>query len=205
MRIYILGALLFSHLLLQSQDNPGKVSFGLRSTISMFNHGENTIGRGIGGQFRVQLLDRLNTEWFADYLPGTLSPNANRRDYHIGWSVMYYLKEHDHFKKSFLPYVLAGHCFDYTRINVRDDVNLNVSYQDPSFRWTSAIQAGLGTHYNITQRFDISLSAQYMMHFGKHLHLEESGNDITIFREDHGGIEGHLLATLSMNYKFGSR
>jgi hypothetical protein len=205
MRFIVLGILLLSHVFLQGQDNPGKVSFGLRSTISMFNHGENTVGRGVGGQFRIQLLDRLNTEWFADYLPGTLSANANRRDYHIGWSVMYYLKDHDQFKRSFLPYILAGHCFDYTRINVHNGGNFNVAYQDPNFRWTSAIQAGLGSHYNITQRLDLSLSAQYMMHFGKHLHLEESGNDITIYREDHGGIEGHLLVTLSMNYKFGSR
>ena len=32
-------------------------------------------------------------------------------------------------------------------------------------RWGSAVQAGLGIHFNLTSRFDISLMSQYMIHF----------------------------------------
>ncbi|MGL4599812.1 MAG: hypothetical protein ACRCYO_19965, partial [Bacteroidia bacterium] len=39
------------------------------------------------GQFRIRLTDRINTEWFADYISTNLNNLASRSDYHIGWSV----------------------------------------------------------------------------------------------------------------------
>lgn len=192
-------------LILQAQNAPGRVSLGMRSTVSLFNHNEASAGSGVGGQFRVQLLKRLNTEWFADYLTSKVSAGTSRRDYHIGWSVMYYLTDPQGFEKKLTPYVVAGHCFDYTQIRIHTEELKAVEALAPNFRWTSAIQAGLGTHFNITPRFDFSLSAQYMMHFGKHLHVEELTDRIRIYREDHAGMEGHLLVSLSANYKFGKR
>lgn len=192
-------------LILQAQNAHGRVSLGMRSTVSLFNHNEASAGSGVGGQFRVQLLKRLNTEWFADYLTSKVSAGTSRRDYHIGWSVMYYLTDPQGFEKKLTPYVVAGHCFDYTQIRIHTEELKAVEALAPNFRWTSAIQAGLGTHFNITPRFDFSLSAQYMMHFGKHLHVEELTDRIRIYREDHAGMEGHLLVSLSANYKFGKR
>jgi hypothetical protein len=47
----------------------GRLSLGVRSTVSAFNdHPDETIGTGVGGQFRVQLSDRIQTEWYADSL-----------------------------------------------------------------------------------------------------------------------------------------
>ncbi len=200
------GFLLFTNIQpLHAQTKPGRVSLGLRSTVSLFNHNEASPGTGVGGQFRIQLLKRLNTEWFADYLTSKVSVGTSRRDYHIGWSVMYYLTDPMDFQKRITPYALAGHCFDYTQIRIHTEENKLIEASAPSFRWTSAIQAGLGTHLNISPRFDCSLSAQYMMHFGKHLHVEELTDRVRIYREDHGGLEGHLLITLSASYKFGRR
>ncbi len=190
---------------LEAQSKPGRVSLGVRSTLSLFNHNEASTGSGVGGQFRVQLLKRLNTEWFADYLTSKVSAGTSRNDYHIGWSVMYYLTDPMEFERRFTPYALAGHCFDYTQIRIHTEENKSIEASAPSFRWTSAVQAGFGTHFNISPRFDFSLNAQYMMHFGKHLHVEELPDRIRIYREDHGGLEGHLLITLSANYKFGRR
>lgn len=197
--------LMLCPLIMAAQSAPGRVSLGMRSTVSLFNHNEASVGSGVGGQFRIQLLKRLNTEWFADYLTSKVSAGTSRRDYHIGWSVMYYLVDPQGFEKKLTPYAVAGHCFDYTQIRIHTEELKPVEALAPSYRWTSAIQAGLGSHFNLTPRFDVSLSAQYMMHFGKHLHVEELTDRVRIYREDHGGLEGHLLVSLSANYKFGKR
>lgn len=172
----------------------GTFSLGQRTTVSAFNVGHADGERpaiGIGGQFRLRLSDHINTEWFADYLPAT-NNFTRRSDYHIGWSVMYYPLG----KESFLqPYVLAGHCFDYTR-------HVDLSNRSNSIdRWSSAVQAGLGTHFNLTERLDLSLSSQYMIHLGTEVHSHVL-NDKVYFDEHKGGsLEGHLLFTLSLNYK----
>ena len=174
----------------------GRFSLGVRSTLSAFNdHPDETIGTGVGGQFRVQLSDRIQTEWFADYLNSGLGNYALRYDYHIGWSVMYYLIPSSQ-KPKFQPYILAGHCFDYTRITGKSIASMREG------RWSSAVQAGIGTHYHLTPALDVSLSAQYMMHLGSHLHghLKPNG-DFHIHEEKTNGIEGHVLFNLSFNIK----
>ena len=73
-------------------------------------------GVGIGGQFRLQLGKRLNTEWYFDYLTSEVGDFAQRNDYHIGWSVMYYPGKHVDFSRLLQPYLILGHCFDYTDV-----------------------------------------------------------------------------------------
>ena len=171
----------------------GTLSLGQRTTFSAFNGSdEEKPALGIGGQFRIRLSDRINTEWFADYLPAT-NDYTRREDYHIGWSVLFYPFNKDN--ERFLPYVLAGHCFDYTN-------HVDLSNRDNKIdRWSSAVQAGLGTHINLTERLDLSLSSQYMIHLGTDVHSHIENGAVTF--EEHGGgsLEGHLLFTLSINYK----
>ena len=171
----------------------GTLSVGQRTTLSTFNHGNEASALGLGGQFRLRLSERINTEWFFDYLPAT-NDFTRRSDYHIGWSVMYY--PFNSANERFMPYILAGHCFDYTRhVEIADRTN---SIQ----RWSSAVQAGIGTHFNLTERLDLSLSSQYMIHLGTDIHTHIWGNGSVDFEEHKGGaLEGHLLFTLSMNYK----
>lgn len=172
----------------------GTVSLGLRSTMSTFNAGDDEQSAlGVGGQFRVQLSERINTEWFFDYLPAT-NTYTRREDYHIGWSVFFYPflpKE-----RKIVPYILAGHCFDYTNQFELSNKNNGID------RLSSAAQMGLGTHFNLTERFDVSLSSQYMIHLGTdvHSHIHDG---VVEFEEHKGGsFEGHLLFTVSLNYKF---
>lgn len=180
----------------------GQLSAGLRTTTSVFGH-DPVPGLGVGGQFRLQILDYINTEWFADYITMDLKGAGTRNNTHIGWSVMFYPKQ----LNRFVPYVIAGHCFDYANVTP-----LSTPYDDRSnetiSRWSSAVQAGLGTHYFLTDRFNLTFSAQYMMHLGNHLEyeLEETTNgwylDTTPSTPDNDArLEGHILLTFSLNYR----
>lgn len=184
----------------------GTVSIGMRSTLSSFNgdhyHNDGSVvvkdpqsdpfSLGLGGQFRIQASDRVNTEWFFDYLPGS-SNQVRRNDYHIGWSVMYYVLENPN--PTFRPYVVAGHCFDYTY-----RVELNNRSNEVN-RWSSAVQAGLGTHIRLNDRLDLSLMSQYMMHLGTHVETIYTDHGIEFEKTSGGSLEGHLLTTVSLNFK----
>lgn len=175
----------------------GMFSLGVRSTISTFSHGAlDEIGYGAGGHFRIQLTERISTEWYMDVLSTDIRQKANRMDYHIGWSVYFYILHPKGFTRKVTPYALAGHCFDYTRIATNGRNNTAMD------RWSSAVQMGLGTHFNLTPRFDISVTCQYMLHLGNdlHAHVHDDG-DVHIEEHSNAGWEGHLLISISANYK----
>lgn len=174
----------------------GLFSLGVRTTLSGFTSSNalaSGTGFGIGGQFRLQPAASVNTDWFFDYITENAGDFANRTDYHIGWSVLFYpLKNQTPFAR---PYILAGHCFDYTKL--QENANRN-NYME---RWSSAIQGGIGVHLKLTERLDLSLVGQYMIHLGTDIH-EEYVNGQVIFHEEKGGtLEGHLLFNASINYK----
>ncbi|MCW5907662.1 MAG: hypothetical protein KIS94_07385 [Chitinophagales bacterium] len=176
----------------------GNFSLGVRNVISAFNHGDpSEIGTGIGGHFRVQVVDRVNTEWYADVIPANIKNKAHRMDYHIGWSVMYYVIDPKGFNRKLTPYIVAGHCFDWTTIKLN-----GTETPQSKTRFSSAVQAGMGCHYNVTPRFDITLTTQYMFHLGKELHAHEDVNGKMFIEEHkHAGWEGHLLISIGVNYK----
>lgn len=172
--------------------NGGWFSLGARSTVSGFS-GEG-FGIGTGGQFRIQLADQVNTEWFADYITVNIKDKVRSDYYHIGWSVMFYpMKE----VKKIQPYVLAGHCFDYNKVTLIGNETISID------RWGSAVQAGLGAHLNLTKRFDVTLSSQYMIHLSTVLHADVGDNYVTLSEEQTTTLHGHLLTTVSLNYKIG--
>lgn len=173
----------------------GQFELGGRTTASIFN-AEKTAGYGTGGQFRIRLLESLNTEWFADYITNDVQSLGLRQDAHIGWSVMFYPFSQPYTPQRFTPYLLAGHCFDYTRIARYSD-------NGGEERLSSAVQAGLGTHYHLNERFNLSVSAQYMLHLGNDLHTSVNGGTLTVTKADHA-FEGHLLLTFSLNYRVGN-
>jgi hypothetical protein len=184
----------------------GYLTMGIRNTISTFNGGSfDYNGMGIGGHFRVPIIPRINTEWYADYITNNIGGMGHRTDVHIGWSVMYYVispykvqhtsREPFTYLRKFNPFVETGHCFDYGGIYRNGD-------QSPAAkRWSSAVQAGFGTHYNLTPRFDLTLKAQYMMHLGNDIEGHVRNGVLEIEEHEHGGIEGHLLFSFSVNYK----
>lgn len=174
--------------------NSGIFSLGARSSIGLVNDGKwQKTAFGTGGHFRIQFSDRVNSEWFADHLKADLDNYGWRADTHIGWSVMYYLtKKPNPFIQ---PYVLAGHCFEYLKFTENNNPS---NYAE---RWSGSVQGGFGTHFNITQRCDISLVTQYMLHLGTKI-IASNNNNITTFTKKSGsGIHDHILLHLSINYK----
>lgn len=205
MKYFILTFLLsFSSFLFSQKDSQnysGDFSLGLRSTMSTFGSTGN-LGKGIGGQFRIRMSNKVNTEWFADFIVEDIEGIATRNDYHIGWSVMFY--PFNTLNKKITPYILAGHCFDYTKITP----NAKIDIMSQASRLSAATQVGIGTHFNLSNNFDISLSSQYMLHLGNDIHAEihnENGvKELHIEQNGHGesfSLEGHILFTLSVNYK----
>ncbi|NOT51036.1 MAG: hypothetical protein HOP10_07140 [Chitinophagaceae bacterium] len=195
-RLAITAILLLISSCLFAQKNAGTFSLGTRNTISMFEEDEAT-GIGIGGQFRIQFSNRLNTEWYFDYITSKTGLTF-KNDYHIGWSVMLYTRNNHLFDRLLQPYLIVGHCFDYSKVSEKDNK------ANSADRLSMATQAGLGTHINITPKLDCSLSGQYMLHFGKGIETDfHPGHEhVHISREDHSHVDGHLLFSLSFNYKF---
>ena len=184
----------YSQTLTIKNTQSGIFSFGVRTTLSAFNGGDfSNSGTGFGGEFRLQFADKINTEWFADYIQGNVDDFASRTDYHIGWSVMYYFTdEPDPFLK---PYIVAGHCFDRTEL--KDNSNRFNSITKNS----SAVQMGAGIHFNLSERMDISFNTQYMIHLGEDVHAHYEDGDVHFEKEKGAGLEGHLLFHIGINYK----
>jgi opacity protein-like surface antigen len=93
------------------------------------------------------------------------------------------------------PYIIAGHCFDRTELRDNSDKTNKINKN------SSAIQAGGGVHFNLTERFDITLTAQYMFHLGKDVHAHIENDKVNLHYKKGTGIEGHLLLNLGINYK----
>ena len=182
----------------------GNIELGLRTTTSVFGH-DPIPGLGAGGQVRAQLLDYLNTEWYADWITIDLASVGTRQNAHIGWSVLFYPKK----LNRFVPYVIAGHCFDYAKVTPLSTPYLDRS-ADEVKRWSSAVQMGLGSHFYLTERFNLTISAQYMLHLGKHLEYEiidqpDGTKYLQTNQDAHADarFEGHLLTTFSLSYRIG--
>ena len=190
----------------QTPSEKGQFSIGLRSTGSYFTETGQNFGLGTGGQLRFRLAKKLNTEWFADWIVTNLDGYGLRYDAHIGESMMIYPFSNADKINTFTPYILGGFCGDYTKVisKIYYDIEKGQNVENAQEKWSFATQIGLGTHYNITDRFDVSLSAQYVLHFGKDLHVEyESTSNqkyLHITAEDSHGLEGHLFFSLSANY-----
>lgn len=181
--------------------NKGDFTLGVRTTTSLFGHDE-VPGLGTGGQFRLQLLDKLSTEWFADWITLDLKGAGTRNNAHIGWSVLFYPKRWNFF----VPYLMAGHCFDYAEVTPLSTPFIDRSGEQIT-RWSSAVQGGVGAHCFLTSRFNVTLAAQYMLHLGDHLDYELTDTPSGYFLNTQNvpnqeeTFEGHLLVTLSLNYR----
>jgi hypothetical protein len=185
----------------------GKLQLGMRTVVSAFSDSKYT-GFGLGGQFRLKLGNRLNTEWFADYITTNVEDYANRTDLHVGWAVQYYPCNNVIKKGKITPYIEAGHCFDYTQIDLIPANSLTYySVVKSASRWSSAMHAGLGSCFNLADNFDVSFSTKYMLHLGNDLHTEviKGPTDIPMVELSEGKttLEGHLLFTLSFNVYIG--
>ncbi len=176
----------------------GAFEIGLRSTGSVFketNYSFTSIGSG--GQFRIRLSDKLNTEWFLDYMSSSYKQALFRKDLHIGWSVMYYILPKEMVKTSIIsPYLIAGHCFDFTRFKT-------ITNNQKLSRWSGAVQSGLGAHIFLSPFLNLTLSTQYMIHLGPEIKAEQINQDWQLAKNLKGDFEGHFLQSISLNFYVG--
>jgi hypothetical protein len=163
---------------------------------SFHGAGDGTLGLGVGGHFRLNFSSRINTEWMADYITAPIGTVGKRDVYHIGWSVFYYpFWETVNKFTPVRPYISVGHCFDYQRVMQLSNDSL------AGKRWSFAPTAGIGNHFPIRDRIDFTLAVQYMLHVGKGFEAHDENGVLTL--HDHEGFtwDGHVLVTLSINYK----
>jgi hypothetical protein len=178
--------------------NAGRFMLGYRSTVSAFSDA-GFYGFGSGAHFRLQFGPRINSEWYYDHITTDLGGLGRRTDEHIGWSVMFYTFGQHLEKGKFTPYVEAGNCFDYTLVKAN---YTGGSYAD---RGSAAVHLGLGTHYNLSTRADITFKAQYMIHIGDNVSEtivtnEQTGARTLEIAKGSTGLNGHLLMTCSVNF-----
>jgi hypothetical protein len=182
----------------EENPNAGRFSLGYRTTVSAFSD-IGYYGFGSGGQFRIQLGPKLNSEWYYDHISTDLGGLGRRTDEHIGWSVMYYAFGQHLEQGKFTPFFEAGNCFDYTAVRTSYAGGVVDS------RGSAAVHLGMGTHISLSQRADITFKVQYMLHLGTGIETKIVTDEVTHasvlqITRGNAGLDGHLLMTCSVNF-----
>lgn len=171
----------------------GRFGLGVRSTVNIF--GDYQPGMGAGSQWKLSLGKRVNTQWFFDYINSRKGEDIYRKDYHIGWSVQFALLKNGFRGHKVVPYLAAGHCFDWTKVGI-------VEQEESPFVFTSAVQAGAGLSYFAHPNIELVLQSQFMMHLGRDVHAHDEGDGHYHINIERAGVEGHLLSTVAFNFYF---
>ena len=178
----------------------GSLSMGTRNTISMFSaEGKTYWGMSVGGQLRMRIHDKLNSDWFGDYVTTNVGNLAARTDFHGGVSMMPYTFGTPRIMKATF-YPLAGFCIDYTRFNVTSGIT---QADEPRMleRYSFAIQLGGGMQIPLSQKFDFTTTAHYMLHSGSDVHMHINNQNVLLSLHKGFQLEGHFLFSFSVNYK----
>ncbi len=173
----------------------GQFGLGMRNAMNFW--GENDmLGFGAGGQFKLAFSPRVNTDWFADVISSSGEFDSYRKDYHIGWGVQFALAKEGFGSHMFVPYIMAGQCFDLTRVGVRGG-------EETPLIFSAAVQGGAGVSSFVHKAVELNLQLQYMMHLTQHVHLEMDDHGHTHTEVEKGAsASGHLLGTFSFTVYF---
>lgn len=172
----------------------GAFGLGVRSTLNIFPTEDGGMtGVGAGGHFRIGFADRVNTEWFMDYIQSR-GDLGFRTDYHVGWSVQFALGS-DFSEKRVTPYILGGQCFDLTKVR-----GFTTGSESPLV-FSSAAQAGLGLSSFLRDNVEINFQTQYMFHLSRQLELVDDGSLATHYHESRGfSFLGHVLINFGVSF-----
>lgn len=171
----------------------GVFAIGLRNglVLSHSSSGWNT-GQGLGLQARIMATSHINTEWFFEVFQGGYTPQGVRADGHIGGLMLLYPQ---HRLQRVAPFLAIGPNADYVKLRER------VNKQNFVSRWSFGLQSGIGIQINLTRRSDMTISTQYMVHFGKPLILPLEDSAIILLPHTGSGLDGHFIVNVSFNYK----
>ena len=182
----------------QAQDRKleaGRFGVGMRNAVNLW--GENgMLGIGAGGQFKLAFSPRVNTEFFLDLIDSKGEFNSYRKDYHIGWAVQFALPKDGFGSHTLVPYLMAGQCFDLTRVGIRGGTETPLIF-------SAAVQGGIGLSSFVHPAIELNLQTQYMMHMTQHVHLNFDENGVATTEVAKGAsAAGHLLGTFSFTVYF---
>jgi len=178
------------------QYSGGAVAIGMRSTANVFT-ADGASGLGAGGQFKIGISKRVNTQWFLDYISSRIEETGYRKDYHIGWSVQFGLGGEGFGEAGKVrPYILAGQCFDLTKVGIQNNTESPLIF-------SAAAQAGAGISWFPVSPLELTLQGQWMAHLTKDVHIDwDAPTGPQIHEEKGANFEGHLLFTLAANLYF---
>jgi hypothetical protein len=98
--------------------------------------------------------------------------------------------------KAIVPYIMAGQCFDLTKVGVQGRTETPLIF-------SAAVQGGAGISTFVHPALEFNLQLQYMMHMTQHVHLSFDENQVATTEVEKGAsAEGHLLGTLSFSIYF---
>lgn len=173
--------------------DPGVFGVGLRAAGGLaITDSVLHVTQGVGVQGRLMLLQRLNTEWYAEWMRGGFSDAAFRTDVHLGLNALLYFQRR---LQRVAPYLVAGIAADALTLHNR------VQYRHRTTSWTTALQGGMGFHINLTWRSDLSLSTAYQQHLRHNALLKTDEGLLAQVPQTGRTGDGHLLVVLSMNFK----
>jgi len=186
----------------EKEDNsPRYISFGARSCTSIFfSNGKRYVGTGAGGQFGAQITPHFNSHYFADWIVSNIDNNAQRIDFHSGFSMMPAVLTPKIKSTPVSIFPLGGICIDYTRFTITTGKNSTGGPRKLD-RYSFAVQAGAGATFGVTPRLDFSVQGHYMVHIGTDIDMKLDGDNVTLIRENGTNLEGHFVVAVSMDYK----
>lgn len=180
----------------------GYFSITQRTSISLWGLNQwRLTGLGKGTAFRIQLTKRLTSETYGDVIKTQYKDKVVRRDRHLTNSFMFYLRKPDTSKlQVFRPFISASiFCFDFTRVDEVRQGGQSLT------RFSLSQQFGIGSHFFIDDRIDISFYAQYYNHLGNDVHIDEhaDGTIHLVAVRERISLEGHMFIVFSVGYRFG--
>jgi len=147
---------------------------------------------GTGAHGRIQLSDRFVYEGFFDFI--SYSNDLSRiNDVRFGPNLLIYIRKNTF--PIFQPYITVG-----TTIGRNFYFDLS-NRKNKETSWFYGAQIGLGTHFNLTPRVDISLTCQYFISYSRKIETT-STNQKTEYMKSKGYSEKNQITTvLSINYR----
>lgn len=171
----------------------GVFAIGIRSGLVLSHNIDGwNAGQGLGLQARIMATPHINTEWYFEVFRGGYTDQGVRTDGHIGGLALLYPQ---HKLQRVAPFLAVGPNADYVKLRER------VNKQNFVSRWSLGVQSGIGIQISLTRRSDMTISTQYMVHFGQALVLPLEDSATILLPQSGSGVDGHFIANISFNYK----
>ncbi|MCS6990547.1 MAG: hypothetical protein NZL95_01640 [Chitinophagales bacterium] len=173
--------------------DPGVFAAGIRTAAGLtLTDSTLNLAQGVGLQARLLVLQRLNTEWYVEWLRGGFSDEAFRTDLHLGFNILGYFQRR---LQRVAPFLMTGFAADALTLNNR----LEARHRTTS--WTTAVLGAIGFHINLTWRSDLTIAVAYQHHLVHQALLQTAEGILAQVPRSGRTGDGHLLVQLSMNYK----